>query len=675
MIKKVKFLLEFLVSLTILINLAYSSKVEADFYPYPSSILGTNNQIQNSQAAYQPLSVLTNQQFGKIADMKIVSDKIYIADSQNKVIYVINESGQILQTVHSPELQAPSGLAVDRTGNIYVADPVAKLVIKFDKAGQELTKYSKPTDPLFGKNSPYNPTKLAVDSRGELYIVGTGTTAGLMVLSSDGGFLGYFGGNQADQTLLQKMQTVFGSGFGLKNSLKNLAPAPTNVYLDASGIVYTSTNVATNQAVRKLNLAGQNMLPASANVGGAVAVTTDRYADIFILTSTGQIGEFDSNGNLLFVFGTRGDNGDQLGLFKNASAIAVKPDGTVVVADSETNLIQEFKTTSFADEVHAGVRLINNGNYNQAKAYFTEIVKKNNNFVLAYNSIANADLLQGNYKLAEANYKIAENKVGYSNAYWYIRQNWLDHNLGWTIFVLIVFLGLIQVFKQLHRRTQVLARFDQAVAKLMSSKFFDELRDLPRMIRHPLDTFYSFKREGRGTVRAANFWLMILLIEIGIYLVLTGYIFNDELVKEVSIFFILAVLLVSLLIFVLINYMVASITDGEGRLKTVYVSTVHSLAPIILLLLPTVLLTNILTLNEAFIIQYAYLIMAGWSILLLMLMVSKIHDFSLAGTLKNVFLTIFAIAIMLFTLYILWVLGGQLIDFIKAIVWEVTHHG
>jgi hypothetical protein len=54
-------------------------------------------------------------------------------------------------------------------------------------------------------------------------------------------------------------------------------------------------------------------------------------------------------------------------------------------------------------------------------------------------------------------------------------------------------------------------------------------------------------------------------------------------------------------------------------------------------------------------------------------MISKIHDFSFKGTLKNVFLTLFAIAVMLFTLYIIWVLGGQFIDFLKTITWEVFH--
>ena len=650
-----------------------SKRVSADTFPYSTSIQGANGAAY-SQAAYAPARVLTSVSFGKIADMKLIGSQLYVVDSINKCVDVMNTSGQLLQRITSPALAGPTGVAVDNLGNIYVADPIAKVVVKFDSAGKELKKFTRPKQALFGAKAPFAPTKIAVDSRGEMYLVGTGTTEGLIVLSNKGDFLGYFGGNKANQTILQKMQGIFGAGFGMKGALKNVAAAPSNVYIDSAGIVYTTTNTKDNGAdFQKLNLAGQSMLTNNNGGTGGVAITTDTDNNIFELRADNTVAEFDASGDWLFAFGGTSDNGDQIGLFKNAIALSVSTDGVLYVADGETNLIHVLTPTSFATAIHAGVALINDGKYQQAKTYFKEISKKNDNFVLAYNSIANADLLQGHYYQAEEYYRVAQNKVGYSNAFWYIRQTWLNNNLGWFLLILILLVIIYNIFKQLHQRTDSFREFDKMINKVKSVKLYNELTDLPRMLRHPLDTLYSFNYEGRGTVRASNIWLGILLIEVGIYLVLTGYIFNSQITIQVNIFLILAVVALGILIFVSVNYLVASITDGEGSFRTVYISTIHSLAPVIVLIIPIVLLTNILTFNESFIITYGILIAIFWSILLLMLMVSRIHDFSLGATLKNVLLTLFAISVMLFTVYILFVLGGQLITFLKTITWEVTH--
>ena len=61
------------------------------------------------------------------------------------------------------------------------------------------------------------------------------------------------------------------------------------------------------------------------------------------------------------------------------------------------------------------------------------------------------------------------------------------------------------------------------------------------------------------------------------------------------------------------NSMVSSINDGEGSIKNVYVMTAYSLAPYLLIIPPTVLLSYVLTLNEAFIIQLLWIAAVAWT--------------------------------------------------------------
>ena len=52
------------------------------------------------------------------------------------------------------------------------------------------------------------------------------------------------------------------------------------------------------------------------------------------------------------------------------------------------------------------------------------------------------------------------------------------------------------------------------------------------------------------------------------------------------------------------NYLVSTFSDGEGRLKDVFVISAYSLMPFIILTLPMTLLSHILTFNEAPILSF-----------------------------------------------------------------------
>jgi hypothetical protein len=64
-----------------------------------------------------------------------------------------------------------------------------------------------------------------------------------------------------------------------------------------------------------------------------------------------------------------------------------------------------------------------------------------------------------------------------------------------------------------------------------------------------------------------------------------------------------------------------------------------------------------------------------WTGMMLVIMVKEIHNYSFSETVRNVLLTLFAMALFLLTGYILYVLFNQLFDFISAIIQEVGLRG
>ena len=73
---------------------------------------------------------------------------------------------------------------------MYIADVGAKTVFRFTKDFKFVRRYDKPSAPIFADTN-YEPSKVAVDSGNNLYIVSEGVYAGVIQLANTGDFLGY----------------------------------------------------------------------------------------------------------------------------------------------------------------------------------------------------------------------------------------------------------------------------------------------------------------------------------------------------------------------------------------------------------------------------------------------------------------------------------------------------
>lgn len=90
-----------------------------------------------------------------------------------------------------------------KSGEVYIADTGAKTVFRFKKVNETkyefVRRYDRPTAPIFADTN-YEPSKVAVDSGNNLYIVSEGVYAGIIQLANSGDFLGYFASNKSKLT-------------------------------------------------------------------------------------------------------------------------------------------------------------------------------------------------------------------------------------------------------------------------------------------------------------------------------------------------------------------------------------------------------------------------------------------------------------------------------------------
>jgi hypothetical protein len=156
---------------------------------------------------------------------------------------------------------------------------------------------------------------------------------------------------------------------------------------------------------------------------------------------------------------------------------------------------------------------------------------------------------------------------------------------------------------------------------------------------------------------------------------LTSYLFNGQNLYNTSALKIVLFSTAPLFLWILANYFVATVSDGEGKLKDLYVGTIYAMSPYLLLALPIMLISRVLTYNEQFLFTLLNIIMYGWSAILLFRHYSEMHDYSFLKTIKNLLLTIVAFAAFILAAYVIYMMASQLFGYLAQVFKEVFNRG
>lgn len=637
------------------------SAVTTQSVPYETYTIGPKGRYVLTQTAYEPAGYFsTENALNSPEDIYIKNDYVYIADTGNKRILKVDQNGLTLELITG--LNAPTGIHVDENDNIYVADKGDKAVYKYDSAGVLLDTILRPTEPIFGLDSPFVPIKVATGPRGVIYVVGEGSTGGLIQLNYAGEFLSFFGTNGTTTSWYKSVADFFGVEFA-----KNIPISPSNVTLDNSGSVFTVSNTIDRQ-LKKFNISSTIILEESSEEM-LVSVVTNDFENIYTLSSEGTISEYDSYGNLIFQFGGIDKGGRVLGLFVNPVDFAVDSNNHIYVLDKGTNKIQILERSEFAAIIHQGLIDFKNGIYSIEQ--WEEVLRMNSVFALANSSIARALYREMDYQGALAYYLIAYDQDGFSEAFWQIRYDWLQNYLGMLLIFMIAGLVLMKGLKTVDQHYQIYQPLRKMEINLNKAKIYRELKLSLSIFRHPLDTFYEIKHRHKASYTSANI-IYAGIVVVSIFAVyLTSFVFSTNDVTSFNFLRYTAMILGVIVLFVFSNYLISTLNNGEGWFKDVYISTAYALIPFVLFTIPIVILSNIMTQNEVFIYQALLFVRNGWSILLVVIMIKEIHGYSLSELIKNLVLTLFTMVMISLILFLIYILLTQMFDYIIGIVREV----
>ena len=627
---------------------------------------GVNGEWVRTQDAYQVTEVILQEvTLTQPQDMLIRDGILYIADTGSGRIVLYDLETKEVTEWGAGELTSPAGLYLTEDKQLYVADNTAGEVVILNENGEVTQRYGRPTTVTFGSDATYRPSKLVVNAAGTIYVVSEGSYDGMIQLDSEGEFLGYFGYNNNPLTAWDYIADYFFTE-EMKAQLTNRVPYSfKNTAIDEKGMIYTVTQSAEGNALKKHDVAGHNLLSNDmVDEVDFVDVCIGPGQRIYTVTGTGLLFEYDANGEILFTFGGRAIAEERNGVFTTVSAITCDEEGRLYVLDAERGLVHIMRSTDYARNYHDAIDLYNIGDYAGSALLWQHIKAVGGTSYYAENYLGQCLYEQGDYEAAAVHYKLAGNTDGYSDAYWQIRNDDIAAMLPYLVLILAVFF----LVKFLIDRF-----YEPDPKRIRRSIWKDDTKMLLRVLKHPVDTFYDIRRENKGHMITA---FVLYLVEYGLFMAYflgSGFVLIGNSAQDASVAFLSCIFWAPVLLFNISNYLVAEVGEGKARFRDVFISTAYMLAPFVVFMPLVILLSHMVTGNELALLQLGIIAIVGWVVVNLVICTMQIHMFEIGEALTHLLITAFLMAVVVLAGSLIYMLCDEIINIIVAVTKEVYY--
>ncbi len=192
-----------------------------------------------------------------------------------------------------------------------------------------------------------------------------------------------------------------------------------------------------------------------------------------------------------------------------------------------------------------------------------------------------------------------------------------------------------------------------------------------KIITHPIETIENLKEKKNGSIYYATIILALFTIAEIILDVTKGFIFNTSRIQDFNIVMVLARSLFMVLLFVVANWALCTLLDGEGRLIDIYISTCYCLIPLVVIRFVEIVCSNLLTADEYVFVGMISTAFTIWFLCLILFALKTIHNYTLTKTIFNALMTVVGMAIIFFIAFLFIVLIQQLYIFFATIATEI----
>jgi len=188
---------------------------------------------------------------------------------------------------------------------------------------------------------------------------------------------------------------------------------------------------------------------------------------------------------------------------------------------------------------------------------------------------------------------------------------------------------------------------------------------------HPVKGFWEMKYEHRGSMKVAYIIMAAYILTQILTWSFSGFIVNDMQMEQVNVIWVSATFFFPYILFCISNWCVTTLLQGEGSFKDICMATAYALMPIVVIHLPLIPFSNIISLEETAFYFFFYGFAIFWFAVMLFLGIMTVHQYTVTKTLGTFVLTILFMAIVVYVMLLLFSLGQQIHVFFATIYEEL----
>lgn len=681
---------------------------------YDGYIYSSEGKWQKSVPLYQPirrieLSAELKTPMTEAVDMCYGPDNaLYVADHGTNRVLVFDDSFRFTREItgftaadgSADSFSGPSGVFVDSENRLYVADTENNRVVVLSPEGKLVRIVGAPTGTGIPAEFLYKPVSVTADAAGRIYAVSQSSNMGVLSFDPNGEFENFIGVQKVTYSTSELFWRSLMTEAQRERSVQNIPVDFNDIEMDSEGFLFV-TSAAIDKSkqysalvgrsttsdyapVKRLNTSGDDILkrngffPPAGDLDIDTTKKIDRAVSAFagvtvndlglytVLDSTAQrLFTYDGNGSLL---GVCGGIGTSIGQFMSATAVAYKGH-SLTVLDDTSGVLTVMALSDIGKKIEEAIALQNDLLFDEALKKWEEILPLDRNLDSIYMDMGDAYLREGSYDLAMQFFETIGDKESYSDAFSRKRADYA----GWVVLGLLVGVSAFCVLLSF------------VLKKLAAVNRADDLNPPERIgvkkqlcyavypLFHPIDGFYCIKRQKRGNTAGALIIMAAAALSYLINRYLSGYIFSADMMADTNYLRDAVQFLMPFLLFIVANYCITSLFDGEGSFHDIFVTVGYAMLPLPLLLLPTTVMCNVLSAEESMIVSLLTTVAYGWTIGLIFLGMTSIHHYGPGRNLAAMLMSGLGMLVITFLLLLFASLTQKLGMFIHNVIVELSY--
>ncbi len=192
------------------------------------------------------------------------------------------------------------------------------------------------------------------------------------------------------------------------------------------------------------------------------------------------------------------------------------------------------------------------------------------------------------------------------------------------------------------------------------------------VIFRPFDGFWDLTHEKRGSMGAATIILALVLLTQILTFQSTSFVFMKVQWEYFNLLLEIIPTAVLFSIWCISNWSLTTLMDGKGKLGQIYMATAYAFTPYVLINLPLIAISHLLTVDESTYYYIFHDFSMIWCVILVLGAMMMLHDYSLGKAVFSSLLTIVGMMIIIFLIVMFFSLITQSFGYFISLYKEIA---